>query len=51
MKEAQSFVKISFFSNSFTFLSVISQNFEYSLRILASFRVKTQISTDFARIF
>ena len=45
MKEAQSFVKISFFSNSFTFLSVISQNFEYNLR------VKTQISTDFARIF
>ena len=51
MKEAQCFVKISFFSNSFTFLSVISQNFEYSLRILANFRVKTQISTDFAHIF
>ena len=26
----------------FTFLSVISQNFEYSLRILANFCVKTQ---------
>ena len=35
----------------FTFLSVISQNFEYSLRILANFRVKTQKSTDFARTF
>ena len=43
MKEAQSFVKISFFSHSFTFLSVISQNFEYSLRILANFRVKTHL--------
>ena len=35
----------------FTFLSVISQNFQYSLRILANFRVKTQKSTDFARTF
>ena len=35
----------------FTFLSVISQNFEYSLRILANFWVKTQKSTDFAGIF
>ena len=35
----------------FTFLSVISQNFEYSLRILANFWVKTQISSDFARTF
>ena len=41
MKDAQSFVKISFFSNMFTFLSVIRQNFEYNLRILAYFRVKT----------
>ena len=30
-KDAQSFVKISFFSNMFTFLSVIRQNFEYNL--------------------
>ena len=50
-KDAQSFVKISFFSNMFTFLSVISQNFEYSLRILANFRVKTQKSTNFTRTF
>ena len=50
-KDAQSFVKISFLSNMFTFLSVISQNFKYSLRILANFRVKTQKSTDFARTF
>ena len=35
----------------FTFLSVISQNFEYSLRILANFRVKNKKSTDFARTF
>ena len=50
-KDAQSFVKISFFSNMFTFLSVIRQNFEYNLRILANFRVKTQKSTDFAHTF
>ena len=30
------------------FLSVIRQHFEYSLRILANFRVKTQKSTHFA---
>ena len=35
----------------FTFLSVIRQNFEYSLRILANFRVKTQKSTYFAGTF
>ena len=29
-KDAQSFVKISFFINMFTFLSVIRQNFEYN---------------------
>ena len=45
------FCKNQFFSNMFTFLRVISQNFEYSLRILANFRVKTQKSTDFARTF
>ena len=32
----------------FTFGSVIRQNFEYNLRILANFRVKTQKSMDFA---
>ena len=41
-KDAQSFVKISFFSNKFTFLSVMHQNLEYNLRILANFHVKTQ---------
>ena len=35
----------------FTFLSVIRQNFEYNLRILANFRLKTQKSTDFAYTF
>ena len=35
----------------FTFLSVIRQNFEYNLRILANFCVKTQKSTDFALTF
>ena len=35
----------------FTFLSVIRQNFEYNLRILANFSVKTQKSTDFAHTF
>ena len=35
----------------FTFLSVIRQNFEYSLRILANFRVKIQKSMDFAYTF
>ena len=35
-KDAKSFVKINF-SNIFTFLSVIRQNFEYNLRILANF--------------
>ena len=33
------------------FLSVICQNFEYNLRILANFRAKTQKSTDFAHTF
>ena len=50
-KDAQSFVKICFFSNMFTFLSVIRQNFEYNLRILANFSVKTQKSMDFAHAF
>ena len=30
------------FSDIFTFLSIICQNFEYNLRILANFGVKTQ---------
>ena len=50
-KDAQSFVKISFFSNMFIFLSVIRQNFEYNLRIFANFHVKTQKSTEFAHTF
>ena len=43
-KDAQSIVKIRFLVTYFTFLSVIRQNFEYNLRILANFRVKTQTS-------
>ena len=50
MKDTQSFVKISFFSNIFTFLSVIRQSFEYNLRIFANFGVKTQKSTDSAHM-
>ena len=45
------FCKNQFFSNMFTFLSVISQNFEYNLRIFANFRVKTQKSMDFTHTF
>ena len=36
------FRKNQFFSNMFTFLSVIRQNFEYNLRILAYFGIKTK---------
>ena len=43
--------KNQFFSNIFTFLSVIHQNFEYNLRILANFGVKTRKSMDFALTF
>ena len=43
--------KNQFFSNMFTFLSVKRQNFEYNLRILANFRVKTKKSTYFAHTF
>ena len=43
--------KNQFFSNMFTLLSVIRQNFEHNLRILANIRVKTQKSTDFANTF
>ena len=35
----------------FTFLSVIRQNFEYSLRILAYLSVKIQKSMDFVHTF
>ena len=50
-KDAQSFVKISYLVTCLHFLSVIRQNFEYSLRILANFGVKTQQSMDFAHTF
>ena len=43
-KDAKSIVKIRFLVTFFTFLSVIRQNFEYNLRILANFCVKTQKS-------
>ena len=42
MKDAQSFVKISYLVTCLYFSSVICQNFEYNLRILANFGVKTQ---------
>ena len=38
-ENTKSFVKINFFSNIFTFLSVICQNFEDNLRILANFGI------------
>ena len=44
MKDAQSIVKIRFLVTFFTFLSVIRQNFEYNLRNIANFRIKTQTS-------
>ena len=36
-KDAKSFIKINFLVKLFIFLSVIRQNFEYNLRILANF--------------
>ena len=36
-ERCQEFRKNQFFSNIFTFLSVIRQNFEYNLRILVNF--------------
>ena len=45
------FRKNQFFSNIFTFLSVICRNFKYNQRILANFRVNTQKSTEFAFAF
>ena len=52
-KRCKEFCKNQFFSNIFTILSVIRQNFEDNLRILVNFGkyVKTQKSTDFAYIF
>ena len=50
MTYAQSFEN-QFFSNVFTFLSVILQYFEYNLKILANFHIKTQTSTDSAHTF
>ena len=44
MNDAQSIVKIKFLVTFFTFLSVIHQNFEHNLRILANFCRKTQKS-------
>ena len=45
------FRKNQFFNNNFTFLSVMHQNLEYNLRILANFHLKTQKSLDFAYTF
>ena len=53
-ERCKKFRKNNFFSNIFTFLSVIRQNFEYNLRILANFGKfsrKTQKYTDFAHTF
>ena len=53
-ERCKEFRKNQFFSNIFTFLSVIRQNFEDNLRILANFGKfsrKTQKSTDFAHTF
>ena len=52
-KDAE-FRKNPFFSNIFTFLSVIRQNFEYNLRTLANFEkfhLRTKKSMDFAHTF
>ena len=53
-ERCKNFCKNQFFSNIFTFLSVIRQNFEYNLRILANFGKfsrKNSKSTDFAYTF
>ena len=53
-ERCKEFRKNQFFSNIFTFLSVIRQNFEDNLRILANFGKlsrKTKKSTDFAHTF
>ena len=48
-KRCKKFRKNQFFSNIFTFLSVIRQNFEDNL--LENFHIKTQKSMDFAHAF
>ena len=53
-ERCKEFRKNQFFSNIFTFLSVIRQNFEDNLRILANigkFSNKISKSKDFANIF
>ena len=53
-ERCKNFRKNIFFSNTITFLSVIRQNFEYNLRILANFLKfsrKTPKSMDFAHTF
>ena len=45
------FCKNQFFSNIFTFLSVILQYLEYTLKVLDNFRIKTKKSTDSAQTF
>ena len=53
-ERCKEFRKNQFFSNIFTFLSVIRQNFEDNLRILANFGKfshKTKKSMDFAHTF
>ena len=53
-ERCKEFRKNQFFSNIFTFLSVIRQNFEDNLRILANFgkfSCKNSKSTDFAHTF
>ena len=53
-ERCKNFRKNKFFSNTITFLSVIRQNFEYNLRILANFLKfsrKTPKSMDFAHTF
>ena len=44
-------LKSGFLVTLFTFLSVIRQDFEYNLRILANFRIKTQTSMISPNIF
>ena len=50
MKDAQSFVKISFLV-TFLHFKCNTPNLEYTLKILANFRIKTQKSTDSANTF
>ena len=53
-KDTKNFVKINFFSNIFTFLSITRQTFEDNLRILANFGKfshKNSKTMDFAHTF